>query len=135
MSSTSDYVYISFADNFPVNLYSVAISVTYTNNSTLYPNHVLIATSDPTKVKDMVKTMVNISPAGSPPLIKIELPKLVLNRSIINGSEILLLPNMASYKLPAIKGRLILNKQYVTPSIGDRSFDTNGFLHFINDSL
>ena len=74
MSSTNDYVYISFADNFPVNLYSVAISVIYTNNDAMYPNHVLIASSDPTKVKDMVKSMVNISPPNTAPLLKIELP-------------------------------------------------------------
>jgi hypothetical protein len=134
--SLSDYVYFYFPSQFPVERYSVAISTIYTDVNAIYPNHRIIASSLPSFQNAIVQPLTYINDPGTPAILQVAIPRLVLDKSIgdgTTGSKILLLPNSSAYGYPAIKGRLILKKSYAVPPLQSTGFDEDGYLHFIND--
>ena len=126
-------VSIVFQNDFPIEQYSVVINTIFTNRNSQYTNHVVIASNDPSKQNGYVQKL-NYTYEDNLIKLNVVVPKQVINRSIVNGSEILVLPNKINSGLAAIKGRLILQKIYASPSHLATNFDRNVYLRFLNDT-
>ncbi len=126
-------VYMIFQNDFPIEQYSIVINTIFTNSNSHYNNHVVIASNDSTKQNGYVQKL-NYKFEDNLIKLTVVVPKQVINHSIINGSEILVLPNKNNSGLSSIKGRLILQKMYAAPSHLATNFDRNGYLRFLNDT-
>lgn len=134
LTQRNDFIFITFPVDFPVEMYSVAMSTIFTSSNTLCPNHVIIASNDKQfESNPYVQRFKYLNQPNQPVRIQVVLPQIIIDKSILTGTEVLLLPNSSSLNLPAIKGRLSLNKEMVAPSVKSTNFDKNGYLRFIND--